>query len=228
MRHPLRIPIWAAVPVVALLRLGARFAYPSHPAPAPATATATVTVPATVPPRTPSPARTMTPAITETPRPTRTPVPPPTAIPPTEAGTILGIGDTWLGDGLGLTARKGPYRGSYDFETLVDFIVENRTTSTLNFEVAESVFSLELSTGGRYRGGRPVDPGAYTTYRVQGAPVLNDFKPGEKREFHMHYAVMYPELQRVLRQPAVAYLDIAVRGFSPRLHEARWREEVAH
>ncbi|OGY30644.1 MAG: hypothetical protein A3A61_02550 [Candidatus Woykebacteria bacterium RIFCSPLOWO2_01_FULL_43_14] len=184
----------------------------SAPARAPTpTAAPVVAAPTAVPP-------TAVPAPTTLPPPTA--IPAPTAIPSTAQGTILRIGETWVGEGMTLrmlnVADRCRLRGAYP-PTCVIFEVQNLSGSILNFNSSAGSFFLELSTGKRF-------PAA--GLNVSG---FNDFRSGATQSFEVQFPIDYDnDFQAIKRDPKVKYYTVGVRGFNDRLAEAHWREEVTH
>ncbi|GEM_PF-2490295 len=146
--------------------------------------------------------------------PTATVVPTATPQSRTSAGSVLRFGETWVGDGLYLTAKNAPDRGAFD-STVVGFSVENRTGQTLNFGVLGTIFSLSTNTNKFYAG-------------HDDKFALNDFLTGTKRDFTVSFNVSWPDLQAVKRDPQVSWLLVEVKDFNSRLGQAQWRDEVIH
>lgn len=193
-------------------------------APAPAVATATVVAATNVVASVPTP--------TVPPTRTATSVPTATVIALTERGTVLRFGQAWRGDGLLLSttgpvyaqrvsSEGGPWtdrcRINYNNAPGVRFVLQNQTVSTLNFQIPQAVFSLNLSTGKRY-------PGCTTG----GFVAFNDMSPTKEGEFIVYFDTPWDVFQSDKRNPDVANYSVVVESLHARLPFAVWREPVEH
>jgi hypothetical protein len=160
---------------------------------------------------------------TATTAPTATPTKTPTPPPPTPTATplpSLGFGQSWVGDGLTLTATGPVYNPCNEFgggcigPAFVDFAVENHTGATIDFQAEASDFVLQFSNGQQYAG--------------RDSPAFNDFKPGEKRKFTVSFNVQWGDFQADERDSSVSDYTVIVTGFNNRLPVARWRQAITH
>jgi len=125
----------------------------SVPTKAMPTSTPTITVVSSSPTFTATPTATPTPTSTNspTPLPTDTPLPtippPPTAIPNTQPGSVLGLQETWVQEGLELTLNDYTVDGD---KLIWHFIVRNNTGTDLLVDLRVSDITMSDNLGANY------------------------------------------------------------------------------
>ncbi len=155
--------------------------------------------------------------------PTSTPVPPtPTLMPPTPTpiyvtppGSALKFGETWIGEGMELTAQA-PYafEGNWRYPLLVAvaFSVKNTSGDTLNFEAFGSEnFFIKSSIMGedeQYVGGKQLP------YCCNMSPsntiAFNNFKDKETRSFYVVFTQTWDSFQADKRNEDVSFYTVGV------------------
>ena len=103
--------------------------------------------------------------------------------------------------GLALTARRAPYNLFYVTETVVDFVLENRTNSSINFNVPEEAFflgtTLKMGNGGNAKVTLQTTHTGKTFKRrstgwetVMNAPLLKLLKKlNDRADSSKHYSI---------------------------------------
>jgi hypothetical protein len=168
------------------------------------------------------------------------PPPTPTSIPAVPTATpipsVVHMGDTWIEGGMRLVANDPPpsTRCCDAMTFLVSrFRVENRSGNPINFEVDKSGFSLRVSSGKVYRAR------VFGSWDSTDASVIVRIPDGAGQNFDVHWDVTPNTNQSLvggivkawdtdIRNPAVTSYEINVTEFSPRIHNAKWRQEVTH
>lgn len=187
------------------------------PTPVAMTATPAVAAPVSQPAVISSPQATRAPATFTALGPSATPtvIGTATPVPMTPSGAVMRFGETWFGDKLNLTAKGPPYELDFYGNVQVDFNLENRTDSPLNFDILTNAFYIEFSDGRRFPS-------------QAGKMGFNDFGHGARRDFTIRWNLSYSEFQAIKRQPSISFYTVGEQDLHARIPEARWKEQVVH